>query len=869
MRFLPIIVACVLSLATLVGWNTANETAVPPDARLFGAAYQPYRPGQGPEPDQAKPTREQIEEDMTILARHVRAIRTYTATGTAALVPEIAARHGLDVVLGVWISADVERNRQEVAAAAELVRRHPNIRSIVVGNETLLRDEVKVPELGRYLIDVRSRTGLPVTTAEPWTTWLYTPELARYVDYINIHVLPYWEDTTTENAIGFAQKAVIRIMAAYPNHRIVVGETGWPSGGKAWWGKEVNLIAQANYVRTIMPWLAEKRIETYVMEAFDSPWKYSIEGAPGAYWGVWDAGRTMKFPLTGPVESLPNWLTWAVTVISGALSLVVMLATFGRSGPLGLAVKAVAVFAIANLAGVIALSAYSTYLPPALAVSWGALVFLLALALLVASGDVGELAGLVGKPRPRRDAPALPADARRPVVSIHIPTHREPPGVVIETLQALSRLRWPDFQVVVFDNNTPEEHLWAPVRRACEELNAALGRPVFTFVHQLGVKGFKGGALDLALEHHTRPDAAYIAVIDADYTVAPDWLERTVPLMEADAGIGFVQAPQKHRDRDQSLFKRWIYWEYDGFFHIGMVERDKDESIILHGTMVVVRRAALEAVGGWSCRTICEDAELGLRLHAAGWRSAYIPATLGEGLMPDDWSGYAKQRYRWAYGAMRIMLSHRKLILPGGGLNAAQAWRYMAGWLPWIGDGLGVIFSYLALAWTVAWMLVPEHIELPPAVLFVPAITVFAVRVLYGFGLHRLRVPCGFWDSVRATVAGMALAPTIGLATLHAFLAPDMPFRRTPKGTSGSALGEALRGVRLEAATASVMLGIAAWTLIGWYVDPDAVMWSVALALQAMPWTTTVVMAVLSAGRAEAAPAHAAVDEAAPAVLPR
>ena len=105
------------------------------------------------------------------------------------------------------------------------------------------------------------------------------------------------------------------------------------------------------------------------------------------------------------------------------------------------------------------------------------------------------------------------------------------------------------------------------------------------------------------------------------------------------------------------------YEEYRGFFHIGMVERNERNAIIQHGTMTLVRRDALEEVGGWAEWCITEDAELGLRLFEAGYEAAYIPRSYGRGLMPDTFIAYKSQRYRWAYGAMQILKHHAGALL--------------------------------------------------------------------------------------------------------------------------------------------------------------------------------------------------------------
>ena len=106
-------------------------------------------------------------------------------------------------------------------------------------------------------------------------------------------------------------------------------------------------------------------------------------------------------------------------------------------------------------------------------------------------------------------------------------------------------------------------------------------------------------------------------------------------------------------------------WEFDGFFRIGMHHRNERNAIIQHGTMTLVRRTALERVGGWAEWCICEDAELGLRLMQAGHDVRYVDSVLGRGLTPSDFAAFKAQRFRWAFGAMQIL--KRALALRSSG----------------------------------------------------------------------------------------------------------------------------------------------------------------------------------------------------------
>src|SRR5207253_2933562 len=200
--------------------------------------------------------------------------------------------------------------------------------------------------------------------------------------------------------------------------------------------------------------------------------------------------------------------------------------------------------------------------------------------------------------RRRLGAPLLSHSVPAPKVSIHVPAYNEPPAMLIETLDALARLDYPDFEVLVIDNNTRDEPVWRPVEAHCAQLGARF------------------------------------RVFHADYVVDARWLRDLTPGFQ-DARVAVVQAPQDYRDGDESAFKAMCYAEYRGFFHIGMITRNERNAIIQHGTMTMVRRAQLVSCGGWAEWCITEDAELGLRIFEAGFDATFVPASYGRGLMPD------------------------------------------------------------------------------------------------------------------------------------------------------------------------------------------------------------------------------------------
>jgi len=259
--------------------------------------------------------------------------------------------------------------------------------------------------------------------------------------------------------------------------------------------------------------------------------------------------------------------------------------------------------------------------------------------------------------RPR--TPLLPASREKyPKVSLHVPTYAEPPEVVMETLAALARLRYPNFEVLVIDNNTKDPDLWQPVEAHCQRLGSR-----FRFFHVDPLPGAKAGALNFVLQH-TAPDAEVVGLIDADYQAEPGFLEQLIGYFD-DPKMGFVQTPHDYREWEHSLYLRMCYWEYKGFFETSMVSFNERDAGITVGTMCLIRRKALEEAGGWAEWCVTEDSELAIRIHALGYSSMYLNATFGRGLIPETFSGYKKQRFRWTYGPLQEFKHHFRLYLPG------------------------------------------------------------------------------------------------------------------------------------------------------------------------------------------------------------
>jgi cellulose synthase/poly-beta-1,6-N-acetylglucosamine synthase-like glycosyltransferase len=449
----------------------------------------------------------------------------------------------------------------------------------------------------------------------------------------------------------------------------------------------------------------------------------------------------------------------------------------------------------------------------------------------------------LGQTMRRLNPPPVPRRWKLPKVSVHVPCYNEPPEMMIETIQALERLQYPDFEVLIIDNNTKDDAVWKPV----EAYINALGRPNFKFFHLPKWPGFKAGALNYALTQ-THPDAEVIATIDSDYIVRANWLSDLAPHF-ADPTVALVQAPQDYRDAAGDLFKRMCFWEYAGFFFLGMKTRDEKNAIIQHGTMALIRKSALVQVGGWAEWCITEDAELGLRLFEAGHRAVYTEKSYGKGLMPDSFVAYRKQRYRWAYGAMMIMKRHWRELLPFGQskLHPQQRYQFLAGWLPWIADGLQLSFILLALAWTAGMILAPNLMQPPLTLYLIVTLGMFFFKVGKSLWLYSQKVPCGLLDNLGASIAGLAVSYSVAKAVWRGTFTNNLPFHRTPKMENAPAFVRGFVDAWEETVIAAVLIGSGVWVVMtrgAW--EPAAFLWGILLFVQSLPFVSALIMSMIA-----------------------
>ncbi len=837
------IAVAIISVSLWAYINTPQPLPSWPE-RVTGFAFSPYQAGQDPR-ELIYPSLKQIDSDLSLLSGKVDAIRTYSVEASLAEIPRLARKHNINVCLGAYLSYDEKRNAVEFPRFLEIAKNNRNVVRAMVGNETQYQGILDYDKLISYLDQARLALKVPVSTAEPAGVWHANPELVEHVDFIAMQILPYWQSMEVNKAVDYVFNELQGLQAAYPGKPVIISEVGWPSRGRDRGPAVASVTNEATFLRHFLARVPEYGYIYYLMEAFDQPWKADIEGAVGAYWGVYDVERNPKFEFTQPIVPVPQWqllagISMALAFITFGLLLIDSKTLRGHGRSFLAIVSYLAATAIVWI-----IYEYSSLYQTVGTIIIGLLMMVGMIGIfLVLMAEAHEWAEALWIKERRRYMKITPlAEGDLPMVSIHVPAYNEPAEMLKRSLNALAKLDYPNYEVLVIDNNTKDPAVWQPVQAHCKKLGEH-----FRFFHQDPLPGFKAGALNYALEQ-TSADAEIVAVIDSDYIVDPRWLRDLMPQFN-EPKVAIVQAPQDYSDGRQSAFKAMCYSEYAGFFYIGMITRNERNAIIQHGTMTMVRKQVLQQIGGWAEWCITEDAELGLRIFEQGYEAHYIPHSYGRGVMPDTFIDYKKQRFRWAYGAVQILKHHARGLfsLRDSRLSPGQRYHFIAGWLPWLADGFNLIFNLAALGWSLAMIWAPQQID-PPMLLFsLLPVTLFLFRTAKLIYIYKSRIGASTLQTLFGGMAGLALTHTISRAILQGIFTRGLPFTRTPKHVKQTGLLSAIASAR-EEILFLIALWLAAYAIvtIQGIESADTLFWVGVLLIQSINYLSTLLLALTAA----------------------
>lgn len=431
----------------------------------------------------------------------------------------------------------------------------------------------------------------------------------------------------------------------------------------------------------------------------------------------------------------------------------------------------------------------------------------------------------------------------RPWVSIHIPCYAEPPEIVIETLNALSRLKYPNFEVIVLDNNTKDQKLWKPIQEHCLKLGER-----FRFFHVDELKGAKAGALNEALRL-TSPEAEIIGVVDADFLTNPDFLEKLVGFFE-DPKLGFVQTCQDYRDWEESRYLTSCYFEYEAPFKLEMPGRNEWDVNYTIGTMCLLRKKALEAAGGWAEWCLTEDAEIAVRIHALGYSGYYLRDSFGYGLIPETFEAYKQQRFRWSAGPSQQFQKHWRLYMPWSstGLTSMQKMGETFHSLTiFFNESMNLLLNLPLLIFCL-WSVISKQQSflLPPIILLLIPISIGRNII---FNWIKIKLLGGRWvDSFYSSIASRSLIYTRNSAFIKAWVSKKLTWKKTEKFKAKPSLARAFSSSRAEIFCACIYI-IAAIAIAPFasFLQPDFIflIW-LGILNQAITYLCAPLMAVLS-----------------------
>src|SRR5438552_12087625 len=340
---LALLLSSLAMIAALWWWLATPITLVrapiDPTAKLQCVSYAPFRGAQTPLIPTTQIPPEQIAQDLAQLAKITDCVRTYSIENGLDQVPALAAKVGLKVIQGIWLSSNRIKNIAQISVAIELTKEHPDvITALVVGNEVLLRGEMTTSDLAAHIRSVKSRVTVPVTYADVWEFWLRNREVYDAVDFVTIHILPYWEDmpVRAKHAASHVDDIRKRMAVAFPGKEILIGETGWPSEGRMREGALPSRTNQARVVSEILDLAKREKFRANLIEAYDQPWKRQLEGTVGGHWGLFDAyTRQPKFAWGGLVSNHPNWRWQALggIVFAAAVFAAALAAAWRRGSP--------------------------------------------------------------------------------------------------------------------------------------------------------------------------------------------------------------------------------------------------------------------------------------------------------------------------------------------------------------------------------------------------------------------------------------------------------------------------------------------------------------------------------------------------------
>lgn len=260
---------------------------------IHGLCFSPYEEGQKLGDIL---TRGQIRRRMDIIRPTTKWVRSFSCSEGNELIPEVAHERGLKTMVGAWVSSHKEKSQDEIDTLVKLARQG-YVDIAVVGNEVLLREELKENEVINYIRSVRDALpkNIKIGYVDAYYQFIERPALVDACDVILANCYPFWEGIDIDGAAYSVQRMYELTKEKANGKKVIITETGWPSKG--------NNVGEAcpteenamKFFINIQKWSEEEDVELFYFSSFDEPWKVAYEGEVGARWGLWDKDENLKY----------------------------------------------------------------------------------------------------------------------------------------------------------------------------------------------------------------------------------------------------------------------------------------------------------------------------------------------------------------------------------------------------------------------------------------------------------------------------------------------------------------------------------------------------------------------------------------------
>ncbi len=352
-------------------------------------------------------------------------------------------------------------------------------------------------------------------------------------------------------------------------------------------------------------------------------------------------------------------------------------------------------------------------------------------------------------------------------VDIYITVAGEPKDVVEETVRAALNIRYPNFHIYILnDGRVAKKPNWQEM----EDLARTYEDHGVRCITRTQAGGAKAGNINHAL---AQTSSDFVAILDCDHIPTRDFLERMMGYF-VDEQVGFVQSPQYYRNHTANYVANAAWQQQTLFF--GPICRGKDQtnSMFMCGTNMIIRRNALESVGGMQTASITEDLLTSLLVHAKGWRSVYVPRILAKGLAPEDLGAYWVQQARWARGSLEVLVKYNPLTLRG--LSGAQRLQYLASVSFYLTGLVVLIDAALPIFYLYGGIIPVSSATMALALIFIPYIFIT---------LYVLQLVSNFAFSFRAIAFALAAWPIHVMAFFSTIFRIKSTFKVTSKEKQG------------------------------------------------------------------------------------